>query len=102
MYAGGGLLGDALHLGGNLVPALVVLCEHLLELAVERLDFVGEDIQAIPWGRRKLAFPIQKQLEATYIQFDFKMDGSKVSELTRAMGISEDIIRQLIIRKQDR
>jgi len=62
----------------------------------------GEDIQAIPWGRRKLAFPIQKQLEATYIQFDFKMDGSKVSELTRAMGISEDIIRQLIIRKQDR
>ncbi len=62
----------------------------------------GEEIQAVPWGRRKLAYPIQKQLEATYIQFDFKMDGSKVSELTRAMGISEDIIRQLIIRKQDR
>jgi small subunit ribosomal protein S6 len=62
----------------------------------------GEDIQVIPWGRRKLAFPIQKQLEATYIQFDYKMDGSKVSELTRAMGISEDIIRQLVIRKQDR
>jgi small subunit ribosomal protein S6 len=62
----------------------------------------GEDIQVIPWGRRKLAFPIQKQVEATYIQFDYKMDGSKVSELTRAMGISEDIIRQLVIRKQDR
>jgi small subunit ribosomal protein S6 len=69
----------------------------------ERIQTLGgEDIQVIPWGRRKLAFPIQKQLEATYIQFDFKMDGSKVSELTRAMGISEDIIRQLIIRKQDR
>jgi len=69
----------------------------------ERIQTLGgEDIQVIPWGRRKLAFPIQKQLEATYIQFDYKMDGSKVSELTRAMGISEDIIRQLVIRKQDR
>ena len=62
----------------------------------------GEDIQVIPWGRRKLTFPIQKQTEATYIQFDYKMDGSKLTELTRAMGISEDIIRQMIIRKQDR
>jgi len=62
----------------------------------------GEDIQVIPWGRRKLAYPIQKQTEATYIQFDYKMDGSKLTELTRAMGINEDIIRQLIIRKQDR
>jgi len=69
----------------------------------ERIQTLGgEDIQVIPWGRRKLAFPIQKQVEATYIQFDYKMDGSKVSELTRAMGISEDIIRQLVIRKQDR
>jgi small subunit ribosomal protein S6 len=69
----------------------------------ERIQSLGgEDIQVIPWGRRKLAFPIQKQLEATYIQYDYKMDGSKVAELTRAMGISEDIIRQLVIRKQDR
>jgi small subunit ribosomal protein S6 len=61
----------------------------------------GEDIQVIPWGRRKLAYPIQKQLEATYIQFDFKLDGSKVAELSRAMRIHEDIMRQLIVRKQD-
>ena len=69
----------------------------------ERIQSLGgEDIQVIPWGRRKLAYPIQKHLEATYIQFDFKMDGAKVAELTRAMGISEDIIRQLVVRKRDR
>ena len=62
----------------------------------------GEIIEVIPWGRRKLAYPINKQLEATYIQFDFSLDGAKVAELTRAMGISEDILRQLVVRKQDR
>ncbi|HEY81595.1 MAG TPA: 30S ribosomal protein S6 [Caldilineae bacterium] len=61
----------------------------------------GEDITVIPWGRRKLAYPIQKQLEATYIQIDFKLDGSRVAELTRAMRIHEDIMRQLVVRKQD-
>ena len=69
----------------------------------ERIESLGgEDIQVIPWGRRKLAYPIQKHLEATYIQYDFSLDGSKVSELNRIMGISEDVIRQLIVRKQDR
>jgi small subunit ribosomal protein S6 len=69
----------------------------------ERIQSLGgEDIQVIPWGRRKLAYPIQKHLEATYIQFDFKLDGKKVAELTRAMGIHEHIIRQLVVRKQDR
>ena len=62
----------------------------------------GEDIEVIPWGRRKLAYPIQQHLEATYIQFDYKLDGVKVAELTRAMEINEDIIRQLVVRKQDR
>ncbi len=62
----------------------------------------GEEIQVIPWGRRKLAYPIAKQTEATYIQYDFSLDGIKVAELTRAMGINEDIIRQLVIRKADR
>ena len=61
----------------------------------------GEDIQVIPWGRRKLAYPIQKHLEATYIQYDFRLDGSKVADLNRAMRIHEDILRQLIVRKSD-
>ena len=61
----------------------------------------GEIVQVIPWGRRKLAYPIQKQTEAVYIQFDYRLDGSKVADLTRAMQINEDVLRQLVVRKQD-
>ena len=66
------------------------------------VDLGGEMVEVIPWGRRNLAYPIQKQTEATYIQFDFKLDGSKVAELNRAMALHEDILRQLPVRKQDR
>lgn len=62
----------------------------------------GENIEVTPWGRRSLAYPIQKQTEATYIQYDFSLEGSQVSELIRAMQLHEDILRQLPIRKQDR
>ena len=62
----------------------------------------GEIVAVTPWGRRSLAYPIKKQTEATYIQFDFKLDGEKVAELNRIMRLNEDILRQLPVRKQDR
>jgi small subunit ribosomal protein S6 len=62
----------------------------------------GENIELHPWGRRSLAYPVRKQTEATYIQFDFNLEGSQMNELTRSMQLNEDILRQLPIRKQDR
>ncbi len=65
-------------------------------------DLGGEVVEVIPWGRRNLAFAINKQKEATYIQFDFRLEGKQVDELTRVMRLSEDVLRQLPVRKQDR
>ena len=65
-------------------------------------DLGGEVTEVTPWGRRSLAFPIKKQTEAIYIQFDFSMEGQQMVELTRAMQLHEDVLRQLPVRKQDR
>jgi len=62
----------------------------------------GENMEVQPWGRRSLAYPVEKQTEATYIQYDFSLEGSQMVSLTRAMQLNEDILRQLPIRKQDR
>lgn len=59
----------------------------------------GVMTEVVPWGRRALAFPINKQREATYIQFDFSLDGPQIAELQRGMRLNEDIIRQLPVRK---
>ncbi|MCP4165093.1 MAG: 30S ribosomal protein S6 [Chloroflexi bacterium] len=65
-------------------------------------DLGGEVVEVTPWGRRNLAFAISKQKEATYYQFDFRLEGKQVDELTRVMRLNEDVLRQLPVRKQDR
>lgn len=60
----------------------------------------GEVTAVVPWGRKALAFPIQKQTEAVYVQYDFRLEGSLVAELNRSMRIHEDVLRQLPIRKE--
>ncbi len=71
------------------------------EWVQEKIVSLGGEITAVtPWGRKTLAYPIQKQTEAVYIQYDFMLDGDQVAELNRSMRIHEDILRQLPIRKE--
>ncbi len=60
----------------------------------------GEMVSVTPWGRRALAYPIQKQTEAVYVQYDFLLEGSQITALNRAMRFHEDIMRQLPVRKE--
>src|SRR5438552_19126093 len=49
------------------------------------------------WGRRRLAYPIQKFTEGNYHLFVFDSDGS-LSELDRRMKNSDRILRHMIVR----
>ena len=49
------------------------------------------------WGRRRLAYPIQKFTEGNYHLFVFESDGS-MSELDRRMKNSDRILRHMIVR----
>ena len=49
------------------------------------------------WGRRRLAYPIQKFTEGNYHLFVFDSDGS-LSELDRRMRNSDRILRHMIVR----
>lgn len=49
------------------------------------------------WGRRRLAYPIQKFTEGNYHLFTFDSDGS-LSELDRRMKNSDRILRHMIVR----
>ncbi len=65
-------------------------------------DLGGQVAETTPWGRRTLSYPIRKQTEGTYLQFDFQLQGTKLAELTRALRLQEDVLRQLTVRKADR
>ena len=49
------------------------------------------------WGRRRLAYPIQKFTEGNYHLFVFESDGS-LAELDRRMRNSDRILRHMIVR----
>nr|YP_009530649.1 30S ribosomal protein S6 [Paulinella micropora]AXY63338.1 30S ribosomal protein S6 [Paulinella micropora] len=51
-------------------------------------------------GKRRLAYPVDKNKEGIYVQLSHNGDGQQVALLERAMRLSEDVIRYLTV-KQD-
>lgn len=47
------------------------------------------------WGKRRLAYPIQKYQDGVYILSNFTGDGSQVSPVERSMRLSDEVIRYL-------
>ncbi|MCL4319498.1 MAG: 30S ribosomal protein S6 [Firmicutes bacterium] len=55
------------------------------------------------WGRRKLAYEIQRLTEGFYVVINFAYDGSKdiANEITRVLKIHEDVTRSIVVRIDD-
>ena len=53
------------------------------------------------WGKRKLAYLIEDFAEGFYIYMKYKADQAVPKELDRVFGITEDILRHLIIRIEE-
>lgn len=59
---------------------------------------VKEDL----WGSRSLSYPIKHQDKAYYAHFEFKAEENKISSLDKMIKLNEDIIRYLLLRKEDK
>lgn len=53
------------------------------------------------WGRRKLAYPIRKFMEADYILARFKLMPKSVKELEGEISVFGDILRYLVVKVED-
>jgi small subunit ribosomal protein S6 len=51
-----------------------------------------------PWGRRRLAYPIQNFRDAFYVLYYFHIEPRAVDELDREIRLDEAVIRHLIVR----
>ncbi len=59
----------------------------------------GEFGEVNPWGKRNLAYPIEKHTEGYYIEAQLKLDATQAQALDRACNADRQIIRHLIVRK---
>lgn len=46
-----------------------------------------------PWGKRKLAYSIQKLREGTYVLIRFELESLKVQDLRNSVALVEEVIR---------
>jgi len=62
----------------------------------------GEVVQTEEIGLRRLAYPIQKKHDGYYVLVDFNAPPELPKELDRRLRISDDVIRHIIISKEEK
>jgi small subunit ribosomal protein S6 len=74
------------------VPAMVERYKGVIAArngAVHRLE---------DWGRRQLAYPIQKVHKAHYVLMNIECDGETLTELEHSFKFSDAVLRHLIVK----
>ena len=64
--------------------------------------FGGTVTEVDEWGKRRLAYPINKETEGYYTLVNFESTPDFTAELDRRYKITDGVIRSLIIKKDPR
>jgi hypothetical protein len=54
------------------------------------------------WGKRKLAYEINKLTEGDYTLINFHADPTQIAELDRVLRINDTVVRHMIVRRPDK
>jgi small subunit ribosomal protein S6 len=74
--------------------------------AIERVSTAvtsrgGEVVDTKPWGRRRLAYNIDRHREGNYIISQIRLDPGRAHELESQFNISEEVLRHMLVRKDE-
>ena len=70
-------------------------------LNVVRQD--GGQVESVDvWGKRRLAYEIDKNTEGIYAVVDLRAEPATVKELDRQLGLNESVLRTKVIRPDAR
>jgi len=74
--------------------AKIIKVKKIIEDAGGKVEDVSD------WGVKDLAYPIKKFSKAQYLLFDCQLLPKSVLDVDKAVKISEDIIRYILVRKE--
>src|SRR5512141_410571 len=60
----------------------------------------GQIVKVAPWGRRRLAYPIERYREGSYHIIVFEAPAEAIAELERGLLITEEVLRHLVVRQE--
>jgi small subunit ribosomal protein S6 len=62
----------------------------------------GQVVKVHPWGRRRLAYPIERHRDGLYFFLDLSLTPQTVLEIDRNLKVTEAVIRYLIVKRDPR
>ena len=65
----------------------------------ELINANATDVEMNDWGKRKLAYAINYETEGNYVLWTFTSDTAFPAELNRVFGITEGVLRFLVMKK---
>jgi small subunit ribosomal protein S6 len=75
--------------------------EATIETVKEIIAAQGSVSNVDVWGMRKLAYPIEKKNEGYYVVAEFEAEPTLPKELDRRLRISDNVMRHIIINKDE-
>ncbi len=71
---------------------------------IERVEQIvanhgGQVVRVNQWGRRRLAYPIERQRDGFYVFIDMILTPETVAELERTLRVSERVLRHMVRRR---
>ena len=60
----------------------------------------GQIVKVAPWGRRRLAYQIDRYREGSYHIILFESPGEAIVEMERGLLITEEVLRHLVVRQE--
>jgi small subunit ribosomal protein S6 len=83
------------------------LDEEQLEEAVAKVSGLidtlgGQHERTNVWGKRRLAYEVNRLREGYYVLTEFKIDAGRVPEMESTLKISDTVFRHLIVRRPER
>jgi small subunit ribosomal protein S6 len=61
-------------------------------------DTGGQIVKMAPWGRRRLAYQIDRYREGSYHILHFDAPPEAIADLERTLLITEEVLRHLVVR----
>jgi small subunit ribosomal protein S6 len=60
----------------------------------------GEVAEVNPWGKRRLAYPIENHEDGYYVVSKIKMEPGRTRELEQQLRIYDEVIRHILVRQE--
>ncbi|KXK20752.1 MAG: 30S ribosomal protein S6 [Chloroflexi bacterium OLB15] len=62
---------------------------------------LGQVTKIDRWGRKKLAYEVDKQREGYYVLMESQIEAKALIEIDRNLNLSPNILRYLVVRTED-